>query len=286
MFTTVISGRAKDRDRGDPLPALGSQTRASRCSTVSTRFGLFEISAIGSAEWLRRHLAIINELETIRRENGRETLDILDFGGADGSLARAMRLYGLERHYRVVVADIEAPVDGMPLQVPVTGFVLLDPGGDLPLDAESIDVAVSSDVFEHIPAGMRRHWASELGRVSRLAQVHSMPADGGGGKWTSTVTDQRFAEWYRGQFAEEERWTAEHLANGAPTIEELRTIFPNATVSGIVNSAVWLAMMRAKYGRKGPLDRVTLAVKYAGRYRSLERRPPFKNAPRGHASLS
>ena len=242
------------------------------------RFGLFEISAIGSAEWLRRHLAIINELESVRRESGRETLDVLDFGGADGSLARAMRLYGLERHYRVLVADIEAPVGGLAVQVPVTGFILLDPNGELPLAGMSVDVAVSSDVFEHIPAGMRSHWASQLGRVTRLAQVHSMPADGGGGKWTSTLTDQRFADWYRDQFEEEERWTAEHLANGAPTIEELRTIFPNASVSGIVNSAVWFAMMRAKYGRKGPLERLTLAVRYASRYRSLERRPPFKNA--------
>ena len=242
------------------------------------RFGVFEIAALGSLEWLRRHLAIINELERIRRDEGTESLNVLDFGGADGSLGRAIRLYNLERHYRIVTADIEEPGSGVAEAAPYVGYVVLDPAGDLPMAPDTFDVAVSSDVFEHIPAPARPHWAAELGRVARLGQVHSVPADSTDGRWASTETDREFAGWYETAFGVEERWTTEHLAIGAPSIEELRVVFPGASIGPIVSTRVWLLTMKAKYGRKGPLDRVRFAATYLRDYRGIELRPPFKNA--------
>jgi hypothetical protein len=241
------------------------------------RYGLFELAALGSTEWMRRHLAIINELEGMRRDAGRVSLRVIDFGGADGSLGRAIRIYGLERHYRIVTADIEQP-ETVAQFPPHTGFLLLDPDGDLPVRAGEFDVAVSSDVFEHIPNSARRHWAHELDRVASLGQVHSVPADSSDGRWASTKADQEFARWYEETFGEPERWTTEHLAIGAPLIEDLRSIFPAATVSGIVSCRVWQVTMRAKYGPKGPLDRLRFATNYAAGLRAIEQRPPYKNA--------
>ena len=226
---------------------------------------------------MRRHLAIINELERTRREARADVLTVLDFGGADGSLGRAMRMYRLERHYRIVTADIEEP-DAPAQEPPNVGFILLDPNGKLPATDQAFDVVVSSDVFEHIPSTERQRWAAELGRVARLGQVHSVPADSADKRWASTETDREFGRWYEDTFGHPERWTSEHLATGAPSVEELRSIFPGVDVSGIVNCDVWQSSMRAKFGPKGPLSRLKFALYYAANLRRMEHQPPYKNA--------
>ena len=238
---------------------------------------MFELAALGSIEWMRRHLAIINELERMRREVRADVLTILDFGGADGSLGRAMRMYRLEPHYRIVTADIEEP-ETPAQEPPNVGFILLDPNGNLPATDRAFDVVVSSDVFEHIPSTERQRWAEELGRVARLGQVHSVPADSADQRWASTETDRAFGRWFEDTFGYPERWTSEHLATGVPSVEELRSIFPGVDVSGIVNCGVWQSSMRAKYGPKGPLSRLKFAFYYAANLRRLEHRPPYKNA--------
>jgi ubiquinone/menaquinone biosynthesis C-methylase UbiE len=242
------------------------------------RFGLLEVLAIGSVEWMRRHLAIINALEAIRTESQQETLRVLDFGGAGGSLARALDFYGLSTRYRLILADIDnAAISTAIIRPPTERAVLIDPDGPLPFDDGEFDVVVSSDVFEHIPRGARARWAAELERVCRLGQVHSMPADSGDGRWTSTLTDIAFDRWYFERFGFRERWTVEHLEAGLPTIEMLREIFPSSRISGISNSSVWLESMRAQFGPKHPAARGLFALAYFTKLRRLESRPPFKN---------
>ena len=256
---------------------LGRRVAALVIRGFPRSFGLFELAALGSIEWMRRHLAIINELERTRREARADVLTVLDFGGADGSLGRAMRLYRLERHYRIVTADIEKP-EAPAQESPNVGFILLDPDGKLPATDQAFDVVVSSDVFEHIPSTERQRWAAELGRVARLGQVHSVPADSADKRWASTETDREFGSWYEDTFGLPERWTSEHLATGAPSVEELRSIFPGVAVSGIVNCGVWQSSMRAKYGPKDPLSRLKFALYYAANLRRMEHQPPYKNA--------
>jgi hypothetical protein len=183
----------------------------------------------------------------------------------------------LERHYRITTADIEAPASGIAKSAPNIGFVVLDPDGDLPMETDSFDVSVSSDVFEHIPKQGRRHWASELDRVARMGQVHTVPADSRDGLWASTDADKAFAAWHKATLGEDERWTNEHLAIGAPYIEELRSIFPEASVSGIVGCDVWqvTSELYRPQADHGPLAvRRDLSIELS----SIEQRPPYKNA--------
>jgi hypothetical protein len=269
-----LNGRSNDT----PYRRLGRAIGPLVARRYPRRVGLFELSALGSLEWMRRHLAIINELQAFRRSIDSGPLEVLDFGGADGSLARALRLYGIAHLYKITVADIEAP-PAPPDDAPSEGtFLLLDPEGDLPLPDRSVDIVVSSDVFEHIPPELRAGWAAELHRVARHGQVHSVPADDPDGSWASTETDVAFQSWYRGLTGGDERWTSEHLANGVPTIAELQSLFPSATIKGIVNCNVWLHSMHAKYGRKDFAHRVAFVTDYLRRYRRLEDRPPHKNA--------
>jgi SAM-dependent methyltransferase len=257
---------------------LGRRVARTLVTGFPRRFGLLEVLALGSQEWMRRHLAIINALESVRVEQGRSELRILDFGGADGSLARAMDFYGLADRYRLVLVDIDhAAIGAAVIRPPTEAAVAIDAGGDLPFAADSFDIVVSSDVFEHIPAAERDRWATELARVARLGQIHSMPADSADGTWRSTETDRVFQQWHLDRFGIPERWTAEHLATGLPTIEALRRTFPGARIEGISNARLWLAAMHAQFGPKHVAARAWFATKFYVRYRRLDGRPPFKN---------
>jgi hypothetical protein len=240
--------------------------------------GLYEAFAVGSFEWLRRHLAIINELERFRVGHAAETLSVLDFGGADGSLARAVRMYGLQDRYRLTLADIDQELLAKThLGSPIERVILLDPDGGIPERDAAYDVAVSSDVFEHIPAERRAAWATELRRVSRHGQVHSMPCDSADGKFQSTETDRRFNSWYEDRFGEPERWTSEHLVNGVPQLDEIARLFQPTRIQGLANVEVWLAAMERRFDPVTVLDRLAFAARYARQLRQLERRAPFKN---------
>ena len=263
--------------RADPwrTPARRAARLAARLLVrgFPRRFGLFEAFALGSIESMRRHLVIVNELERLRGTRAR--ISVLDFGGAEGALGRAVELYGLADRYDITVADLD--LSNTPIRPPIRSLLEVDVAGPLPLPDQSFDVVVSSDVFEHIPREERAKWAAELRRVSRGPQVHTVPCDSPEGRWQSTQADKRFAAWYENRFGEPERWTAEHLAVGTPTVTEMTEVL-RAPARPIVNVDVWLAAMTARYDSTGILGRLRFAVMYVMRDRAQAERPPFKSA--------
>lgn len=242
-------------------------------------FGLFETLLYlrgGSLEWLRRHRLIIGELERMRRAAGTQRLRVLDFGGMTGSLAHAIRLYGLTDSYEINVVDIEREViEAIKLRPPLAGKLASDPVPPLPYPDASFDVVVSSDVFEHIPRALRGAWADELARVARIGQVHTVPCDSSDAHWESSAVDREFASWYESALGEPERWTGEHIAYGVPTINELTTAFRPTELRGLANTAIWIDSMRVQYGPGGLFRRLRFITRYIAHRRSDER-PPFK----------
>ncbi len=242
--------------------------------------GLFEALAypyIGSFEWMRRHLLIIEELERIRVAQQRQDLTVLDFGGADGSLARALRLYRVAGRYRLVLADIDRlAVDAAPIDQLIVRRLVID-RPPLPLPDDSVDVAVSSDVFEHIPPPLRAAWAGELRRVARLGQVHTMPLDSADGRWASSEADREFAGWYRGRYGRDEPWTAEHLAIGPPTATELGGIFGASSLVGFGNVHVWQRFVRDEFTPAPPWRRLAFATSHLAELRTADATPPLKS---------
>lgn len=226
---------------------------------------------------MRRHALILGELERFRRSEGRATLTVLDFGGAEGSLAKALVLYGLDGRYRLVLADVDADaIRRCRIDELVVRSLLLDPDGSIPLRSRSIDVAVSSDVFEHIPPQRRAHWADELARVVRLGQVHTFPADSRDGRWASTVTDRAFDAWYRARFGVPERWTEEHLLHPQPVVEDMAVLFEPSDVYGFANTAVWTAMLRDQLAGGGPLSKLRFGLRYLFTLRRADGKSPYK----------
>ena len=243
------------------------------------RFGLFEgllFLRVGSLEWLRRHRLIIGELERMRRNAEAERLRVLDFGGLSGSLAYAIRLYGLTARYEIHVVDIEREaIAGVELRPPLAGKLAIDPIPPLPYPDEWFDVVSSSDVFEHIPRDLRGDWADELARVARIGQVHTVPCDSADGRWDSSAVDREFASWYESVHGEPEPWTVEHIANGVPTVDELISAFRPTELRGLANTAIWMDSMRIQYGLPTRLQRLRFVGEYLIR-RNADARSPFK----------
>lgn len=242
-------------------------------------FGVYDAVlyvGIGSLEWLRRHRLIIGELERIRSIAGEQRLRVLDFGGLSGSLADVIRLYGLTRHYEIHVVDIDRQaIDGVELRAPLTGKLAIAPEPPLPYPDSAFDVVVSSDVFEHIPRELRSSWADELARVARLGQVHTVPCDSQDGRWESSLVDREFDTWYRAMVGEPERWTAEHIENGVPTLDELTSAFHPTEIHGLANTGLWMDSMRVQFGPPGVLRRLRFLARYIAE-RAKDDRPPFK----------
>ncbi len=176
-----------------------------------------------------------------------------------------------------MLADIDAAeVAAAQLDGLLIRKMVLEPDGALPLNDRELDVAVSSDVFEHIPPQERVRWAGELVRISRLGQVHTFPADSRDGRWASTEADQRLDAWHRSAFGAPERWTAEHLAHAEPVVEDMLAAFPGARVHGFANTAIWLEMLQDQLSGKGAWTRGAFALRYATRLRRADQRTPFK----------
>jgi len=243
--------------------------------------GVYEVllyPSNGTLEWMRRHALVIAELERFRAGAKPAPLTVLDFGGGGGALASALRFYGRDRHYRLILADIDraaieaAPVgDGL-----LTAAIILEPDGVVPLSDGSVDVAVSCDVFEHIPEVHRARWAAELRRVSRMGQVHTFPADSRDGRWASTATDRELDAWHRERYGIPERWTNEHLATAEPLVEDMAAIFEPCEVSAFANVEIWGEMLRDQLGATGWASRLRFGARYLISLRVRDRQPPFK----------
>ena len=219
-------------------------------------------------------MAIVSELELLRGKlHGR--LRVLDYGGANSPLSTFLRLYGLADKYQVVVADVDATaIANASLNKPLDGAVVLEPDGILPFGDDTFDVVVSSDVFEHIPQWDRPRWAREIHRVARHAQIHNIPCDGE--DYVSSKADAAYQRWHIGRFGAPEPWTAEHIANGVPSVDELMMLFPGAMIRGIANADLWLWTMKADATRSSIAGRFARAVAYAIGRRHQDSHGPFK----------
>lgn len=244
------------------------------------RFGLFEATKYlrhGSFDWIARHLMILSELERYRNRVGMERLRVLDFGGADGSLARAIRLYNIEDHYDVVLADVDADAaTAATRQPPLSEILVISNRPPMPLADRAVDAVISSDVFEHIPREVRQSWADELLRIGPRLQVHTVPCDQPELGYVSVAIDQAFSNWHIGRFGRPERWTAEHLALGPPTATELSEMFPGAVIGGTVNAGVWQQIMRGDFSTSSRWGQLRNAVWHPLLYRLVGSRSPYK----------
>lgn len=129
--------------------------------------------------------------------------DLVDVGGLRGELASFLPAT------KVLAANVSEPAD------------LLVSIDHLPFQDRAFASATSLDVLEHVPSSARSGFIREFLRVARGRSVLCCPL----GTAAHTQAETEIRAWYRSVTGADHPWLAEHLANGLPTLEELRAAF-------------------------------------------------------------
>jgi len=109
----------------------------------------------------------------------------------------------------------------------------------LPFKDNSFQVVLSADAVEHIPAVHRIEWLKEMRRVSAGKVVIHCPIQQEDVGFVATAYDRKFNDAHRYLFGVDEPNTQEHLRHGSPTLDQVRSALPGATVRGTQNARVW-----------------------------------------------
>lgn len=254
--------------------------RLFRPMSGTARFGLIESLGFGSAidHWMR-YAPVIEQIKAYAASSPvKRELSVLDVGGGPAGLASLLK----GRGYRIIALD--------PDQDALRGNRALKVVGDgcqLPFDDRSVDIVVSVDSLEHVPAGRRLAFLSELGRVARGRLIIHCPIDSADRRFQATHYDRVFQRLHRKYFGQEEANTAEHLACGLPTVELVKAAFPEASVLGRQNGKIWLRHMM---GGRQRWWRLVNGLHYVLALQSHDDEPPYHGAlmvidePRSHAA--
>lgn len=179
-------------------------------------------------------------VEIIAAQTGKEKLKILDVGGfrvdADNRGELLLREF-LPQHDIVALDMVEATA---------SGYVRGD-GTQLPFKDNSFDVAVTSDVYEHVPPEDRERFIENLLRVSSGYVVLGAPFY----SERAALAEKIVFEYVRKVLHAEQAQLKEHIENSLPDPVQLQEILNKRGVaftffnSGNLNG--WLTMMMVEH---------------------------------------
>lgn len=128
---------------------------------------------------------------------------LLDVGGLPGQLASFLP------ETKVLAVNVSEPAD------------LIVPMDRLPFEDGAFEATTSLDVLEHVAPEQRAGFVAELLRVTARRSVLCCPL----GTPEHRAGEEEIQGWYRSVAGEDHPWLAEHLDNGLPTLEELRSAY-------------------------------------------------------------
>jgi ubiquinone/menaquinone biosynthesis C-methylase UbiE len=234
------------------------------------KFGWFQVVSCpyGVDQWSRYSAitGLINKLDQSKSEK----LSILDLGGGQGTI----RQFVNPNKYDITVLDInEDPLAKIKDQ---RINIVQGDGCRLPIKDNSFDVVVSVDSLEHIPLTQKNDYCAEMKRVAKRCVIIHVPTDSADELFQGTRYDKSFQKWYNNHFKYDEPNTAEHLSSRLPTTEELRSMFPGATIIGKQNGDLWLRNIKIA---------CTPYVKHIGGLMYKIRFQEYNNTPPYHSCL-
>lgn len=186
-----------------------------------------------------RYSKILGELKKIESVPGRK-LKILDVGAGGEGIAKFLKYSGDLKKYDVYLADKNADY----LKNVKLGRPIIIEGKTLPFVENEFDAVVSVDTLEHIPKDGRSEFLKELKRVSKTVMLHFIMHDPPNQYYGKDI-DNEFNKWYLKNFKKENSWVVEHLNIEPPTCSEIKSVLPDAVITGTQNINVWYKYITA-----------------------------------------
>jgi len=229
-----------------------------------TNYGLLEALFFprGIDRW-SRYAHVVNQVEKLKQNK------ILEAGSGGEGIAAF-----LNQNCEIFSLDIqERAFRGLKSKEMIHGIV--GDGCRLPFRDKAFDVVISVDTAEHIPRPVRYSFYSELKRVCKKKVVLTCPVQSNDGMFQGRIYDIIFQYLYEKNYGVKEPNTAQHIAAGHPTLEELKRAFPDSTIQGYKNCDVWLKYML--FSRK-PLLGLFCGLLYYLFWKKDDNKPPYWGA--------
>jgi len=212
-----------------------------------------------------RYAHVANE---IRKMKGKE-LSVLDVGS--GGQGISSFLSSLRKDCDLFLLDVRKDaLKGLRKAHPVIGD-----GYKLPFIDKAFDVVVSVDTIEHIPKSNRYTFFKELKRVYKKKIVITCPIQSDDGIFQGRKYDIAFQHLYERNYGVKEPNTAQHIAAGHPTIEEIKKVLPHSVIYGYKNCDVWL---KYKLFSLKPLLGLFCGLVYYQFWKKNDNKPPYWGA--------
>jgi len=180
-----------------------------------------------------RYMHVTNEIRKIRARK----LSVLDVGA--GGQGISVFLSSSRRDCDLFLLDVRKDAfKGLRRVHRIVGD-----GCKLPFRDKAFDIVVSVDTAEHIPKLSRHNFYKELKRVCKKRIVITCPIQSSDGIFQGKKYDITFQYLYETKYGVKEPNTAQHIAAGHPTIEEIKRELPQSAIYGYKNCDIWLKYM-------------------------------------------
>ena len=236
---------------------------------ISKRFYKFRKNNYGFLEALfhsrdidrwSRYAYVVDEIKKIRTKN------ILEVGSGGEGVTPF-----LSRDCEVFLSDVRKDVfHGLKAY-----HIIVSNGCKLPFRDNAFDVVISVDTAEHIPRSIRHNFYRELRRVCRRRIILTCPIQSDDNTFQGRTYDIIFQSFYEKLHGFKEPNTQQHIDAGHPTLDEIKTAFPNAQIHGYKNCDIWLKYML--FSRR-PLIGLFCGLLYYLFWKREDIKPPYWGA--------
>lgn len=180
-----------------------------------------------------RYTHVTNEIQKNKGKN----FSVLDVGSGGQGISGFLNT--LRRDYDFFLIDVRKDVFKGLRRV----HCVIGDGCKLPFRDKAFDIVVSVDTVEHIPESVRHDFYKGLKRVCKKRIIMAFPMQSSDGVFQGKKYDITFQYFYERNHGVKEPNTAQHIAAGHPTMEEIKRVLPNSTIHGYKNCDVWLYYM-------------------------------------------